>query len=95
MVEESSGSVPALEQIRRAASIVEVMYRSLGPNTGSNPGARQIQKNENRLYSRQDSNIEWKSSNNTNLNIIEILNKLFNKIYLIFYYLFEYFDDIK
>ena len=27
-----------------------------------------------------DSNIEWKSANNTYLNIIEIFNKLFKKI---------------
>ena len=38
------GSVPALELISRAASSVGVMYRSHGPNTGSNPGGGQIPK---------------------------------------------------
>ena len=37
-----TGSVPALELISRAASSVGVMYRSHGPNTGSNPGEGQI-----------------------------------------------------
>ena len=34
------GSVPALELISRAASSVGVMYRTHGPNTGSNPGGK-------------------------------------------------------
>ena len=33
-----------LELISRAASSVGVLYRSLGPNTGSNPGGGQIPK---------------------------------------------------
>ena len=36
--------ITALELISRAASSVGVMYRSHGPNTGSNPGGGQIQK---------------------------------------------------
>ena len=38
------GSVPPLELISRAASSVGVMYRSHGPNTGSNLGGGQIPK---------------------------------------------------
>ena len=37
-------SVPALELHSRAESSVGVMYRFRGPNTGSNPGERQILK---------------------------------------------------
>ena len=37
-------SAPALELISRAKSSVGVMYRSSGPNTGSNPGGGQILK---------------------------------------------------
>ena len=37
-------SVPAVELHSRAESSVGIMYRSRGPNTGSNPGERQIQK---------------------------------------------------
>ena len=36
--------VPALELISRATSSVGVMYRSHGPNTGSNPRGGQIPK---------------------------------------------------
>ena len=37
-------SVPALVLISRAVSSVGVVYRSNGPNTGSNPGEGQIRK---------------------------------------------------
>ena len=37
-------STPTLELLSRAMSSVGVMYRSSGPNTGSNPGGGQIQK---------------------------------------------------
>ena len=42
--DDRPGSVPTLELISRAASSVGVMYRSHGPNTGSNPGGGQIPK---------------------------------------------------
>ena len=42
--DDRPGSVPALELISRAVSSVGVMYRSHGPNTGSNPGGGQIPK---------------------------------------------------
>ena len=37
-------SAPALELLSRAASSEGVMYRSSGPNTGSNPRGGRIQK---------------------------------------------------
>ena len=41
-----SRSEPALELHSRAVSSVGVRYRSSGPNTGSNSGGGQIQKNK-------------------------------------------------
>ena len=44
-------SAPALELISRAESSVGVMYRSSGPNTGSNPGGGRILKKNQKVFS--------------------------------------------
>ena len=48
--DDRPGSVPTLEVISQAASSVGVMYRSHGPNTGSNPVGGQTQKKQNILH---------------------------------------------
>ena len=45
------GSVPALELISRATSIVGVMYHIHIPNIGSSPGGGQIPKKEKNVFS--------------------------------------------
>ena len=46
----------ALELISRAASSVEVMYRSHGPNTGSNPKEGRYKKKKKKQSSQQKTN---------------------------------------
>ena len=59
--DDRPGSVPALDLISRAASSVGAMYRSHGPNTGSNPGGGQIQKKGRKLIILQ-SPCNWSQS---------------------------------
>ena len=71
-------SVPALELHSRAESSVGVMYRSSGPNTGSNPGGGRILKkkgNNSKKGGNITRNISTRHEEFINLNFQANLNQ--------------------